>query len=129
MVIYTGKDIPKQAVKITMDKEIKSVFHNEKYIGLILKNQGKGGYELRLYNKTGKVVLSKEFTGDYNHVKLCDDQVIMYDGKTCSIFMKNGVQKFKGRMDNNITGNIPGWRGEPVYCVECEWNGKIRLVK
>ena len=68
MVIYTGKDIPKQAVKITMDKEIKSVFHNEKYIGLILKNQGKSGYELRLYNKTGKVVLSKEFTGDYNHV-------------------------------------------------------------
>ena len=88
MVIYTGKDIPKQAVKITMDKEIKSVFHNEKYIGLILKNQGKGGYELRLYNKTGKVVLSKEFTGDYNHVKLCDDQVIMYDGKTCSIFIE-----------------------------------------
>ena len=87
-MIYTGKDIPKQAVKITMDKEIKSVFHNEKYIGLILKNQGKSGYELRLYNKTGKVVLSKEFTGDYNHVKLCDDQVIMYDGKTCSIFMK-----------------------------------------
>ena len=68
MVIYTGKDIPKQAVKITMDKEIKSVFHNEKYIGLILKNHGKSGYELRLYNKTGKVVLSKEFTGDYNHV-------------------------------------------------------------
>ena len=49
--------------------------------GLILKNHGKSGYELRLYNKTGKVVLSKEFTGDYNHVKLCDDQVIMYDGK------------------------------------------------
>lgn len=51
MVIYTGKDIPKQAVKITMDKEIKSVFHNEKYIGLILKNQERAvmssGYTIR----------------------------------------------------------------------------------
>lgn len=47
-----------------------------------LENQGKGGYELRLYNKSGKVVLSKEFKGDYSHVKLCGNQVIMYDGKT-----------------------------------------------
>ena len=44
MVIYTGKDIQKQAVKITMDNEIKSVYLNEKYIGLILKNKGKSCY-------------------------------------------------------------------------------------
>ena len=129
MVIYTGKDIPKQAVKITMDKEIKSVFHNEKYIGLILKNQGKSGYELRLYNKTGKVVLSKEFTGDYNHVKLCDDQVIMYDGKTCSIFMKNGVQKFKGRMDNNIQEIFPVGGVNQYIVLSANGMEKIRLVK
>lgn len=129
MVIYTGKDIPKQAVKITMDKEIKSVFHNEKYIGLILKNQGKSGYELRLYNKTGKVVLSKEFTGDYNHVKLCDDQVIMYDGKTCNIFMKNGVQKFKGRMDNNIQEIFPVGGVNQYIVLSANGMEKIRLVK
>ena len=47
----------------------------------------------------------------------------MYDGKTCSIFMKNGVQSSKA-------GWIITYRkysrleGEPVYCVECEWNGK-----
>ena len=112
-----------------MDKEIKSVFHNEKYIGLILKNQGKGGYELRLYNKTGKVVLSKEFTGDYNHVKLCDDQVIMYDGKTCSIFMKNGVQKFKGRMDNNIQEIFPVGGVNQYIVLSANGMEKIRLVK
>ena len=110
-------------------KEIKSVFHNEKYIGLILKNQGKGGYELRLYNKTGKVVLSKEFTGDYNHVKLCDDQVIMYDGKTCSIFMKNGVQKFKGRMDNNIQEIFPVGGVNQYIVLSANGMEKIRLVK
>ena len=45
MVIYTGKDIPKQAVKITMDKEIKSVFQKEimdqngkLFTGTILRN-------------------------------------------------------------------------------------------
>ena len=51
--------------------------------------------------KSGRrVVLSKEFKGDYSHVKLCGNQVIMYDGrKTACIFMKKmELQKFKGRM-------------------------------
>ena len=83
----------------------------------------------RLYNKTGKVVLSKEFTGDYNHVKLCDDQVIMYDGKTCSIFMKNGVQKFKGRMDNNIQEIFPVGGVNQYIVLSANGMEKIRLVK
>mgnify|MGYP006934515877 CR=1 FL=1 len=129
MAIYTGKDIPHQSVKVTMDKEIKSVFHNKKYIGMILKNQGKGGYELRLYNKAGKVVLSKEFEGDYGHVKLCGKQVIMYDGKNCSIFMKNGVQKFKGRMDNNILEIFPVGGVNQYIVLSANGMEKVRLVK
>lgn len=129
MAIYSGKEVPKQSVKIKMDKEIKSVFHNEKYIGMILKNQGKGGYELRLYNKSGKVVLSKEFKGDYSHVKLCGNQVIMYDGKNCSIFMKNGIQKFKGRMDNNILEMFPVGGVNQNIVLSANGMEKVRLVK
>ena len=129
MAIYNGKDVPKQAIKITMDKEIKSVFHNKKYIGMILKNQGKGGYELRLYNKTGKVVLSKEFKGEYSHVKMNGRQVIMYDGKNCSIFMKNGVQRFKGRMDNNILEIFPIGGVNQYIVLSANGMEKVRLVK
>lgn len=129
MVIYNGKEIPKQTLKIKMDKEIKSVFHSEKYIGMILKNQGKSGYELRLYSKTGKVVLSKEFKGDYSHVKLNGNQVIMYDGKNCSIFMKSGVQKFKGRMDNNIQEIFPVGGVNQYIVLSSNGMEKVRLVK
>ena len=129
MVIYTGKRHSETSCKDNHGQGDKSVFHNEKYIGLILKNQGKGGYELRLYNKTGKVVLSKEFTGDYNHVKLCDDQVIMYDGKTCNIFMKNGVQKFKGRMDNNIQEIFPVGGVNQYIVLSANGMEKSSLVK
>ena len=95
----------------------------------ILKNQGKGGYELRLYNKSGKVVLSKEFKGDYSHVKLCGNQVIMYDGKNCSIFMKNGIQKFKGRMDNNILEMFPVGGVNQYIVLSANGMEKVRLVK
>lgn len=129
LVIYNGKDKPKQTASIKMDKEIKSVFHSEKYVGLILKNQGKTGYELRLYDKNGKVVLSKDFKGDYKHVKICNNQVIMYDGKNCNILMKNGIQKFKGEMDNNILEIFPISGVNRYVVMTVNGMEKVRLVK
>ncbi len=41
------------------------------------------------------------------------------------IVMKNGIQKFKGRMDNNIL-EMFRLAGESIYCVKCKWNGKNR---
>lgn len=129
IAIYQGKDIPEEVTSIKLDKEIKSVFHNEKYVGLILKNQGKSGYELRLYDKTGKVVLSKDFKGDYKHVKLCNNQVIMYDGKSCNIFMKNGIQKFKGEADSDILEMFPIEGVNRYIVMSANGMEKVRLVK
>ena len=129
IVIYQGKDSPEQVASIKLDKEIKSVFHSEKYIGLVLKNQGGSGYELRLYDKTGKVVLSKYFKGDYKHVKICNNQVIMYDGKNCNIFMKNGIQKFKGETDSNILEIFPIGGVNRYIVMSANGMEKVRLVK
>ena len=73
--------------------------------------------------------LSKEFKGDYSHVKLCGNQVIMYDGKNCSIFMKNGIQKFKGRMDNNILEMFPVGGVNQYIVLSANGMEKVRLVK
>lgn len=129
VVIYEGKDTPEQVVNIKLDKEIKNVFHSEKYVGLILKNQGKSGYELRLYDKTGKVVLSKDFKGDYKHVKICNNQVIMYDGKNCNIYMKNGIQKFKGETDSHILEIFPVEGVNRYIIMSANGMEKVRLVK
>ena len=129
VVIYEGKDTPEQVANIKLDKEIKNVFHSEKYVGLILKNQGKSGYELRLYDKSGKVVLSKDFKGDYKHVKICNNQVIMYDGKNCNIYMKNGIQKFKGETDSNILEIFPVEGVNRYIIMSANGMEKVRLVK
>ena len=51
LVIYKGEEAPEEEASIKIDKVIKSVFHNDRYIGMVLQNKGKGGYELRLYNR------------------------------------------------------------------------------
>lgn len=129
LAIYQGKETPEEGVQIAIDKEIKSVVHNEHYIGLILKNEGKEGYELRLYNGDGKVVISKDFTGDYSSVKLCGRQVIMYDGKKCSIFMRNGIQKFDGEMEDNIMEIFPVAGVNKYIVMSTDGMKKVRLVK
>lgn len=129
LTIYRGGNVPEETENIEIKKQIKSVFHNEKYIGMVLKNEGKEGYELRLYNTRGQVAMSENFTGDYSHVKLCGIQVIMYDGKNCSIFTRGGIHKFDGEMNSNILEIFPV-PGVNKYIVMNE-NGLevVRLVK
>ena len=129
LTIFRGKSVPEEAVKVEIDKEIKSVFHSQKYIGMILKNEGKEGYELRLYNDRGQMAMSEDFSGDYSNVKICGSQVIMYDGKNCGIFTRGGIQKFEGEMNSNILEIFPV-AGVNKYIVMNE-NGMevVRLVK
>ena len=129
LAIFHGKEEPEEKVLIAIDKEIRSVFHTENSIGMILKNEGKEGYELRLYNGDGKVVISKDFTGDYDNVKLCGRQVIMYEGKRCSIFLRNGIQKFEGEMENNIMEIFPVAGVNKYIVMSADGMEKIRLVK
>lgn len=107
LLIYKGKETPALSETVKLSKEIKSVFYSSRYIGLVLKNEGEKGYELCLYNKSGKKILSENFSGDYSNVKICGSQVVMYEGKKCSVFTRNGIRKFDGEMDETIQEMFP----------------------
>ena len=108
-IIYEGKDSPKKAKEIQLKQDIKSVFHSDKYIGFVLLNKNKSGYEARLYNKSGKQVMNKEFTGEYGNIKMVNDEIIMYDGSKCCIITANGVLRFKGDLKSDALEVIPTW--------------------
>lgn len=129
ILLYEGSDQPSLKTTVKLDKEIKSVFHNTEYIGLILKNEGEAGYELRLYNTNGSVVLSKKFTGDYSNVKLCGSQVIMYGGAQCCIFTRSGIRKFDGEMGETILEMIPVFGVNKYIVMNANGMEVVRLVK
>ncbi len=95
-VIYKGSEAPVKETEVTLNQEIKSVFHSDRYIGFILLNKEKSGYEMRLYNRSGKLVISREITGDYSNVRIDGDEVIMFDGSSCCIITATGIRKFQG---------------------------------
>lgn len=75
------------------------MFYSDRYIGFILLNEEKSGYEVSLYDRTGGQVMRREIPGEYNHVKIDGDEIIMYDGSRCCIMTDTGIMKFQGNMN------------------------------
>lgn len=105
--VYEGGQVPVKKREIQVGQEIRSSFHTEKYIGFVLLNQEKSGYEVRLYNKAGKQVMNRAFTGEYSNVQMVGDEIIMYEGSACCIITKAGVPRFKGDLKIDALLMVP----------------------
>lgn len=106
-VIYEGGQTPVKKSEIQIGQEIRNSFHTDKYIGFVLLNEEKSGYEVRLYNKSGKQVMNRAFTGEYSNVQMIDDEIIMYEGSACCIITKTGVPRFKGDLKTDALLVLP----------------------
>lgn len=129
LLFYSGGSAPKLAQTVKLNKKIKSVFHNDRYVGLVLKNEGRAGYELCLFNRSGKQVLSEEFEGDYTNVKISGSQVLMYDGKKCSVYTRTGIHKFDGELENNIMEIFPTLGVNKYVVMNANGMEIVRFVK
>lgn len=129
VIIYKGNQIPKISEKIQVNQEIKSAFYDEKYIGLVLKNKGRPGYELRLYHMNGNVAMTTDFTGDYGNIRISGDKIIMYEGNRCAIFTRWGQKRFEGKSDVNISEIIPMLGFNKYLVMNANGMEEIRLVK
>ena len=129
MTIFKGTEEIKEVATVVFDNKVQSIAHSDKYIVVILSNPGQSGYELCMYNKSGKLVTNETFSGEYRNIKIEGKQIIMYDGKECAIFLKNGIKKFVGEVNNSIF-EIIATAGVNKYIV-MNANGmeSVRLVK
>lgn len=98
-IIYEGLETPEKVKEVTLNREIRSVFHSDRYIGFILLNEEKSGYEVSLYDRSGNQVIRKPVSGEYAHVKIDGDEIIMFDGSRCCIMTDTGVMKFQGNLN------------------------------
>lgn len=128
-MIYKGAETPKLSRTIELDKEIKSFFYDKKYLGFVLKNSGEEGNELRLYNMAGTMKLSEMFTGEFSNIKVSQENVIMYEEKSCMIFSTWGVKKFEGEMGKNIMEILPLSGINKYLVMNADGIEEVRLVK
>lgn len=128
-IIYRGTDTPEVEKEITLDQEIESVFHSDQYIGLVLLNREKSGYELRLYNRLGEQMLSREISGNYDNVKIDGDEIIMFDGSRCCIVTVTGIIKYEGSLDVDALEVFPAFGVNRYYVMSVDELRVIYLTK
>lgn len=106
-IISKGSRIPEKKAEIELSREIRSTFHTNRYIGFILLNEEKSGYELRLYSKTGKQIMTRAIAGEFSNVYMEGNEVILYEGSRCSIYTSMGMPRFDGDLKDDILMMIP----------------------
>lgn len=107
LVFFEGLKKPEEKIRIEVNQEIQSVAYNEELIAVIVRGEGNVAYKLHIYNKKGKQLAAVDVDKEYTQMKVEKNQVLMYDGQMCNIFLKNGVHKFEGKTDENILEIFP----------------------
>jgi hypothetical protein len=103
---------PELLKQIPVKEQIKSVFHSNKYVGVIVDNpKGENPNRLDIYKCNGKPVFSKGFHYPYTNASIDGERVILYNEDSCRVYSMSGRLKFSGTFDFPVSkirnGKLP----------------------
>lgn len=106
--IYSGNQKPENIFELSLEDEVKSIYNNEDYIGLVYaEGTSEALYRLDVYDSSGVLCLSRKFDLEYSDIIFNKDLVIIYNGNECVIYNMQGVEKYKGSFKNSVLTMIP----------------------
>ena len=118
LIVFGTSETPKPQTQIYLKDEMKSVFHNDEYIGVISNTTDEGGNivnALTVYNLRGKELFTTPFEDAYNACYFMKNgESVITDGEVLSIYNKYGVRKFNYNFGEGIYQMIP-WEGSRSY--------------
>ncbi|MBQ4521700.1 MAG: hypothetical protein IJA10_01950 [Lachnospiraceae bacterium] len=128
IVVYDMKDKPGEKAKIEFNHEPRSVFANEKYIGMIteLENQT-GSYQLKVYNLEGKERFQTEIDMEYIQIVAGEEELLLLGSNNLLVMDYRGNLKYQGELGFIAKGAVcSGKRYEYIILGE-NANYQIRL--
>lgn len=110
VLIFEGTQKPSLSKKISVDSEIKSLFYNEDYFGLVTNNEDKETTRhMEIYDTKGSHVLSKDFSLDYSAIEfLANNEICIRSDTECLIYNTYGVKRFSYTFDVPIYKILSG---------------------
>lgn len=109
IMFYSGDQKPvSQAESLTGGEEVRSVYFNESYVGLVFANNtAEGAYRLQVYNTQGNLILTSYFDMHYSDIIFDDKQIVIYNDDECIIQDVTGRVKYKGSFITPVRLMIP----------------------
>lgn len=130
LIFYQVTNKPKgNPIEITVETDIRSVFSNDKYVGIVRKNEKNtelGNYIIEVYNERGKQVLQKIIDMEYQKVKFDRDDIVLLGEYEGLIMRLNGNEKLKVQFQEGVT-DLLSIKGRDYILVGMKHLKKIRL--
>lgn len=109
IMFYGGSQKPELLSTYYFDREIRGVYYNENYVGVVFYNDtGNDRYELVIYDKAGERIRIHEFNLDYTDIVFDKNTFIIYNEEECQVTTMNGIEKFNGVFKKAVSLLIPG---------------------
>ncbi len=107
LVIYSMKQKPSIIAEIKVDKEIKSVFYNAEYMGLVIENnEAENPYTMVVYDLEGDMVSETKFNFMYKDIKIANESIVIYNDTSLKVYNVEGTLKYEGEIEEGITSII-----------------------
>lgn len=130
IIFYQVTNKPKgDPIEVTVDTEIRSIFSNKEYVGIVRKNEKdteQGNYIVEVYNTKGKLILHKIIDMEYQKVRFDNNDILLLGEYECSIIRLNGTIKLDVRFDEGIT-DLLSMQGKNYMVIGTKDIRKIRL--
>ncbi|MCM1258773.1 MAG: DUF5711 family protein [Roseburia sp.] len=104
VALFEGTQKPEETWKMPLEKEVKSIFYDEEYFGLVYDKEGAENlHSMEIYDTKGKLRMEKDFKMNYQKVELlANHQVCIMDDTACEIYTLRGIKKFSYTFDAGI---------------------------
>lgn len=109
LMIYGGDgQKPVSLAEHLFDEEVRSVFYNEKYIGLVFQEEEGGKkYRMDVFGADSSRKGSFYFDTDYTDIFFGQDNFVVYNETECVIMTMDGIEKFNGNFTKTVRLMLP----------------------
>ncbi len=110
IAIFEGTQKPQVKEEIFPEKEVKSVFFNQDYFGIITSNDDEEvTRHMTVYNMKGTAIMERDFSMEYESVEfLSNNEICIRNANACELYTIRGIFKFHYDFDKDLYRVIPG---------------------
>ena len=129
IAIFEGTQKPKLTQEIPLTGEAKSIFNNNKYVGVVYSNNDeKLTHHVAVYDMHGFTVMEKDFSQEYTEIGfLSNNEVCILNNHSCDIYTVRGIYKFHYDFDEELYKVISGGTGLNYTIILENSTEKVRL--
>lgn len=108
IMFFEGAEKPVSTGVSLLSEDVQQIYYGSENVGLIFNSMdGNSRYRLDVYNKSGQLIQSINFSMDYSDIIFADDNIIIYNESECSIYNMSGVEKYSGAFEKAVYALMP----------------------